>query len=109
MAILAVAANHPYTTVCAILGVSGELVRLWVRVFVLEGPEGLVARKSSGRPPKLRKAQKRELDELITARRPQAAEFPGDCWRSPMIQSLIEEGFGVLYSVHYIAQLLKNL
>ena len=106
--ILAVAANHPYTTVCAILGVSGELVRLWVRVFVLEGPEGLVARKSSGRPPKLRKAQKRELDELITAG-PQAAGFPGGCWRSPMIQSLIEEGFGVLYSVHYIAQLLKNL
>ena len=94
--ILAVAANHPYTTVCAILGVSGELVRLWVRVFVLEGPEGLVARKSSGRPPKLRKAQKRELDELITAG-PQAAGFPGGCWRSPMIQSLIEEGLGVLF------------
>lgn len=107
MAILGVAANHPGTTVCAILGVCDESLRRWVRAFVLEGPEGLVAGKSSGRPPKLSKSQKRELDALITEG-PQAAGFPGGCWRSPMIQSLIEERFGVLYSVHYIAQLLKN-
>ena len=50
----------------------------------------------------------RELDELITEG-PVASGFPGACWRSPMIQHLIYEKFGVFYSVNYIAQLLKNM
>jgi len=33
----------------------------------------------------------------------------GNCWRSPMIQHLIHERFGVFYAVHYISQLLKNM
>jgi transposase len=35
--------------------------------------------------------------------------FSGACWRSPMIQQLMYERFGVYYNVFYIAQLLKNL
>ncbi len=37
------------------------------------------------------------------------AGFVGNCWRSPMIQGLIHERFGVFYCVHYISQLLKNM
>ena len=33
----------------------------------------------------------------------------GNCWRSPMIQRLIQERFGVLYSVRYISELLKSM
>jgi transposase len=40
---------------------------------------------------------------------PVKAGFSGACWRSPMIQQLIFERFGVAYNVFYIAQLLKNL
>ena len=36
-------------------------------------------------------------------------EFNGACWRSPMIQDMIYQEFGKLYSVNYIAQLLKNM
>jgi len=39
---------------------------------------------------------------------PVKAGFSGACWRSPMIQQLIYERFGVYYNVFYIAQLLKN-
>ena len=37
------------------------------------------------------------------------AGFEGACWRSPMIQHLIYEKYGVCYSVHYISQLLKAM
>ena len=40
---------------------------------------------------------------------PSAAGDPGACWRTPMIQHLIDEQFGVLSSVHYRSQLLKNM
>jgi transposase len=40
---------------------------------------------------------------------PVKAGFSGACWRSPMIQQLIYDRFGVLYNVFYMAQLLKNL
>ena len=40
---------------------------------------------------------------------PVKAGFSGACWRSPMIQQLIYDRFGVFYNVFYIAQLLKNL
>ena len=88
--------------------VSLESIRLWVRDFILYGPKGIISKKSSGRPSKLTKTQKKEFEKIIIDG-PEAAGFPGACWRSPMIQNLIYNKFGVLYSVHYIAQLLKNM
>jgi transposase len=75
---------------------------------MLGGPESLKSRKSPGRKPGLTKTRKKEPDKLITAG-PSKCGFPGACWRSPMIQNLIYEKFGVFYSVHYISQLLKSM
>ena len=60
------------------------------------------------RPPKLTPTQKAALVTLIEEG-PVKAGFSGACWRSPMMQQLIYDRFGVLYNVFYIAQLLKNL
>ena len=107
-ALLAIDRGHTYQQIGEILQVSEEAIRLWVKQFVLEGIQGVFPRKSSGRPPKLTKTQKKELERIITEG-PSKAGFPGACWRSPMIQTLIYDKFGVLYSVNYIAQLLKNM
>ena len=56
----------------------------------------------------LTKSQRRELCQLIDAG-PAKAGLIGNCWRSPMIQRLIQERFGVLYSVRYISELLKSM
>jgi Winged helix-turn helix len=40
---------------------------------------------------------------------PVKAGFSGTCWRSPLIQPLIYDRFGVFYNVFSIAQLLKTL
>lgn len=108
MAIFAVTNGNTYSTISLILKISEESIRLWIKLFILKGPEGLIYKKAPGRPPKLTKSQKRELDNFITEG-PEKAGFPGACWRSPMIQTLIYEKFGIFYSVNYIVQLLKNM
>lgn len=110
LAILAVAEEPTQTvaTVAAILQVSTEAVRQWLARFLVYGPASLAAKKRPGQPGRLTKTQKRELYQIIVDG-PQKAGFPGACWRSPMIQALVEEKYKVSYSVYYIAQLLKNL
>ena len=80
----------------------------WVHRLLVDGPTGLQRTKPTGRPCKLTKTQKHELAQLIEAG-PVQAGYASACWRSPMIQQLIYERFGVFYNVFYIAQLLKNL
>jgi transposase len=108
-AILAVFDGNSYSVIAALLQVSEESIRLWVNAVLLRGVECLKPNKGPvGRPPKLTKTQRKELDKLITEG-PTKAGFSGACWRSPMIQTLIFERFGVSYSGHYISQLLKNM
>lgn len=108
MAVIGVADGTLYSIIATTLNVSEESIRLWVNAFLLKGVDGLKSKKPSGKPSKLTKTQRKELDKLITEG-PEKAGFPGACWRSPMIQYLIYERFGVEYSVNYIAQLLKNM
>ncbi len=108
MAILAVVEGTSYSTIAKTLKVSDESIRLWVNAFLLYGVKSFIYKKSTGRPSKLTKTQRKQLDRLIS-QGPQKSGFPGACWRSPMIQWLIYEKFGVEYSVFYIPQLLKNM
>ncbi len=108
LAILAINRTYTYRATSEILHVCEESIRLWVIQFILKGIAGITPRKRSGRPPKLTKTQKKELEKIIEEG-PHKADFPGACWRSPMIQELIYEKFGAFYSVNYIAQLLKNM
>jgi transposase len=108
LAVLAVSDRTPYSIIATTLKVSKESIRLWVNTLLLKGVEGLKSKKSSGRPSKLTKTQRKELESLII-QGPAKAGFPGACWRSPMIQALIYEKFGVQYNVFYISQLLKNM
>ncbi|EFK11523.1 conserved hypothetical protein, partial [delta proteobacterium NaphS2] len=108
LAILAVSDGTPYSVIAVTLKVSKEAIRLWVNTLLFKGVESLRSKKPSGRPSKLTKTQKKELESLIIEG-PTKAGFPGACWRSPMIQTLIYEKFGVQYNVFYISQLLKNM
>ena len=108
MTILAISAGQVLDNIAQILKVDPLTVYRWLQKFLLGGPESLKSMKSPGRKPALTKSQKRELDKMITDG-PSECGFPGACWRSPMIQKLIYEKFGVFYSVHYISQLLKNM
>ncbi len=108
LAILAVMDSHSFEAVASMLKLTPKTVGEWVRLFLCYGITGAPRRKTRGRTPKLTPEQKQELARLIEAG-PQACGFAGACWRSPMIQHLIKERFGIFYNVFYIAQLLKSL
>jgi transposase len=106
-AVLALGEGMGTAAVARVLRVSVAAVASWLSSFLRLGLTGLRSKRSPGRPPKLTKTQKRELKRLVIAG-PEAAGFPGACWRTPMIQALIHDRFGVFYSVKYISELLKN-
>jgi transposase len=107
LAILAVSEGQSFTQVALVLRVHEKTVATWMREFCCYGLQGAPHPKPTGRPSKLTPTQKAALMTLIDEG-PVQAGFSGACWRSPMIQQLIVERFGVYYNVFYIAQLLKN-
>jgi transposase len=107
-ALLLLAEQVPVERVAARLGAGVSTVYGWLRAFLAEGVASLVYRTAPGRPAKLTKPQKQRLCALVAAG-PEAAGYPTGCWNSAVIQDLIQREFGVLYNVHYVAALLKNL
>jgi transposase len=108
LAILAVMDGQSFAQIASLLRVHEKTVTAWVRLFCCYGIQGTPRKKPTGRPPKLTPTQKAELATLLDEG-PVKAGFSGACWRSPIIQQLIHDRFGVFYNVFYIAQLLKNL
>ena len=109
LAMLALGEGHTIEQTAHLFQVSAQSVRNWLQRLLHKGVAGIVQfKKPPGRRAKLSKTQRRELSVLLDAG-PSAAGFTGNCWRSPMIQHLIEQRFGVLYSVHYLSELLRSL
>jgi len=107
-ALLDVAKDEAITDIAEKYGVARQTVYRWIAEFVLEGIDSLKYEKSSGRKPRLTKTQKARLKEVVKAG-PQAAGFGTACWTSLLIQIVIYREFKVLYSRHYVCQLLRNL
>jgi transposase len=108
LAILAVLDGQSFVQVAGVLRVHEKTIATWVGAFCCYGLKGAPRHKPTGRPPKLTPTQQAALATLIDEG-PVKAGFSGACWRSPMIQQMISDRFGVFYNVFYIAQLLKNL
>ena len=102
LAILAVMDGQSCAQVALVLRVHEKTVATWVGVFCCYGVQGAPRQKPTGRPPKLTPTQKEALATLIDEG-PVKTGFSGACWRSPMIQQVIYDRFGVFYNVFYIA------
>jgi len=107
-ALLDVARDEAIEDVARKYDVARQTVHRWVTELLLEGLDSLKYEKSSGRKPRLTKTQKERLKEVVKAG-PQAAGFQTACWTSLLIQIVIYREFKVLYSRHYVCELLHNL
>lgn len=93
------------SSIACSLGVTVQAVYSWLKKYMVSGLRGLKSGKSPGRPSKLTKSQRQRLAKQLDAG-PLKNGFLGNCWRTPMIQHLINKLFGVFYNVRYISQLL---
>ena len=107
-ALLLVADQHPVPTVAERVGRGVSTVYGWLQGFMAHRLTSLAYRHSPGRPAKLTPTQRQRLHALVSAG-PEAAGYATGCWNSAVVQDLIQREFGVLYSVPYVAELLRNL
>lgn len=107
-ALLAVEEGRSVEAAGNLLALSGQAVRNYLHAFLNRGIGSLAYQRPPGRPPRLNKSQRRELAALIEAG-PEAAGYDWGCWTTVLIADLIHRRFGVMYSPHYVAELLGNM
>ena len=107
-ALLMLADQVPIPTIAQRLSVGRSTIYAWLTAFLHNRFASLQHRKAPGRPSKLSPAQKQRLCDLVAAG-PEAAGFSTGCWHSALLQALIWREFGVMYTVHYVSELLRNL
>lgn len=107
-ALLELSRGEPVNEVSQKLAASRTSIYEWLKAYMVEGAEGLRPQWKGGRPSSLTGSRKKQLADLVKAG-PAAAGFLAGGWNSVMIQELIWREFGVLYNVHYVCELLKNL
>lgn len=107
-ALLRISQHEPADVISRELDCSVTSLYDWLKKLVYEGVERLEVRWRGGGHSKLSKTQKSRLRTVLKAG-PLAAGFSSACWNAAMIQELIQREFGVLYTVHYVSELLGNL
>lgn len=106
--ILALANSLTIENIALLLHVTIGAIYKWLQQYLTNGIKGIFSKKSPGRPTKLTKTQRKKLSKMIEDG-PEYHGFESACWRTPMIQALLLSKFGILYSTHYLSQLLKNM
>jgi len=100
--------DHPQVEVARIVGCDRRSVRRWNAAFRKGGGEGIKARPTPGRPPRLDEKAKRRLEKALL-KGAEAAGFETDLWTCPRVAQLIQDRFGLRYHVDHIGRLLHAL
>jgi len=109
-AVAAVKAGMGKTKAAEVFGVSRRAVSRWMRAERQGGKEALKA-KRRGRPwggGRLKPWQCATIVNLITDRHPDQLKLPFYLWTRQAVVQLIEQRFGVRYSVHQVGRYLKQ-
>lgn len=95
--------------IAAIFEVTPRAVLLWVATFLNHGQNALVAKKVSGRPPKLNAEQLRRLAFLVREHCPNQLSFEFGLWTLRLIAQLIEREFKVKLSMPTVGKVMHAL
>ena len=102
LALLAVGDGRSFAEGAVVWRVPEQSVAAWVRRFCGDGIPGAPRPRPPGRPPQLTPTHKAARTPLMDAG-PRPAGCSRACWRSPMIQPLIDGRFGVFDTSFSIA------
>ena len=106
--------GHTSGELAEILQAPRSKVSEWLQRYQSDGVEGLLEGYRSGRPSELTEKQQQELGDILDSG-PVAYGLNSGIWTSPMIAWVIEEEFGVQFTIEEIerltsaAQLLEKL
>ena len=90
------------------IGAAASSVFRWRQVSRRKGTQGLAARPTPGRPPRLSTVQKRQLVKLLT-RGALHSGYRTDLWTLPRVTELIHRQFGVHYHPAHVWKVLTTL
>lgn len=106
-ALLMLVEGQSVSEVADLLGLGEQTVRDWRNAFLQRGVASLVYKRPPGRPKRLTKRQRCEIEALLEAG-PEAAGYESGCWSALLVQEMIETRYQVRYHPHYVAHLLKQ-
>lgn len=90
------------------LEVTAGAVSQWFKTADEQGPDGLLARPRTGRPPQLTLEQKQMIPEFLS-HGAEAYGFRGEVWTCLRVSKVIDWEFGVAYHRSHVARLLQEL
>src|SRR3989441_3662736 len=91
------------------LGFSRTAIYPWLRKFEQEGWDALVERIAAGPEPKLTEKQRQQVKRWIIGKDPRQYGFDYGLWTRRIVQSLIEQKFGVSLGLTAVGRLLASL
>ena len=102
--------EHYYKDIALFLNISTKTVFNWLTLFMAFRFSWLLRNryKGRGRKPKLNKAQRGRLYQIIMDG-PEAYGFDCGIWNSAMIVEVIQREFQVTYNPRYVCELLKKM
>lgn len=93
--------------VAEFLGVDPRSVRRWAAAYRETGGEGLLARPTAGRPPKLTSTQEKVIRRWL-ADKPTEHGFATDLWTGPRLAHMIRHEFAVELNPKYLTVWLRR-
>jgi transposase len=91
------------------LGYHRSAVYQWLKRYEVAGFEGLKYQKIPGKQPKLTKAQKQKVFDLVTSKNPLQLKFAFALWTRAMVKDLIQDQFAISLSEVSVGRLLREL
>ena len=98
--------GYPADEIAAFLDVAPRTIWRWIARFRELGPDGLLARPVSGRPPKLSSTQEKVVRRWL-GDNPTKYGFPTELWTGPRLAQLIQQEFGIRLHPRYLCTWLR--
>jgi len=102
-----VLAGYRQRTVAKFLGVHPSSVCRWMKAYRRRGDAGLAGRDPSGRPPKLTRAQERQVLRWFR-RSPTSFGFPSELWTAKRVAQVIYRKWRIKFHPRYLNQWLAD-